>query len=56
MEEAKEALRDLRARTESTEHTDEGMADEVRRLEGYIAEYSKRAERAITSSIQEGED
>ena len=55
VEEAKEALSDLRGRTVSIDQTDEGVAAETRRLEEFIAEYSKRAERAITSSFQEGE-
>ena len=54
-EEAKAALRDLKAQAASAEQIDEGVTAEVRRLEEFIAEYSKRAERAITSSFQEGD-
>ena len=55
VEEAKETLRDLKAREASAEHMDEDVSAGVRRLEEFIAEYSKRAERSITSGSQEGE-
>ncbi len=58
VEEAKEALRDLKERGVSdrqTGQTDDDVASEVRRLEEFIAEYSKRAERSITSGFPEGE-
>ena len=55
VEEAKETLRDLKAREASADHMDEDVSAEVRRLEEFIAEYSKRAERSITSGFQEGE-
>ena len=47
VEEAKETLRDLKEREGSADHVDEDISAEVRRLEEFIAEYSKRAERAI---------
>lgn len=53
VEEAKESLRDLKERGASTDHVEEGAEAEMRRLEEFIAEYSKRAERAITASFQE---
>ena len=55
VEEAKEALQDLKARAGSSAKVAEDLAAEMRRLEEFIAEYSKRAERAITSGLQEGE-
>ena len=55
VEEAKEVLKDLKVRIASHDQIDESVAAEVRRLEEFIAEYSKRAERSITSSFQEGE-
>ena len=54
VEAAKEALRDLKARSVSANQTDNDVASEVRRLEEFIAEYSKRAERSITSGFQAG--
>ena len=54
VEEAKESLRDVKARASAGE-VDESLAAETRRLEAFIAENSKRAERAITSGPQEGE-
>ena len=56
VEEAKEALRDLKARVVSANQTDNDVASEVRRLEEFIAEYSKRAERSITSGFQAGSE
>lgn len=55
VEEAKEALKDLKSRSDGAAGVDEGVVSEMRRLEEFIAEYSKQAERAITSSFQEGE-
>ena len=55
VEEAKDTLKDLKARAASAAQIEEGVAAEIRRLEGFIAEYSKRAERAITASFQEGD-
>ena len=55
VEEAKEVLKDLKVRIASHDQIDESVAAEVRRLEEFIAEYSKRAERSITSSFQEDE-
>ena len=54
VEEAKEALQDLKARASSSAEADKDVAADMRRLEEFIAEYSKRAERAITSGLQEG--
>ena len=53
VEEAKEALRDLKERALSADQGDEGAVAEMRRLEEFIAEYSKQAERDITSRVQE---
>ena len=55
VEEAKVTLRDLNSRAESGQELDEGIQSEVRRLKGFIAEYSRQAERYITSSSQERE-
>ena len=55
VEEAKEALKDLKSRSDGAARVDDGVVAEMRRLEEYIAEYSKQAERAITSSFHEGE-
>ena len=55
VEEAKETLRDLKARADSEEQMDEAVATEMRRLEEFIVEHSNRAERAITSGFQEGD-
>ncbi len=54
VEEAKEALKDLKSGSDGAANVDEGVVAEMRRLEEFIAEYSKQAERAITSSFQEG--
>ena len=53
VEEAKESLHDLKTRSASSNQLDEGAEAEMRRLDEFIAEYSKRAERAITASFQE---
>ncbi|MCE2463407.1 MAG: hypothetical protein J4F46_05780 [Dehalococcoidia bacterium] len=55
VEEAKEALKDLKSKSDGAASVDDGVVAEMRRLEEFIAEYSKQAERAITSSFQEGE-
>ena len=55
VEEAKVTLRDLNSRAESGQELDGGIQSEVRRLKGFIAEYSRQAERYITSSSQERE-
>ncbi len=55
VEEAKEALKDLKSRSGCAPSADDGVVAEMRRLEEFIAEYSKQAERAITSSFHEGE-
>ena len=48
VEDAKAALRVLRQQVRGSGEADEGAAAEMRRLEQFIAEYSKVAERAIT--------
>ena len=53
VEEAKEDLKDLKTKLLPGDNVDEGVAAEVRRLEEFIVEYSKRAERTITSGPQE---
>ena len=55
VEEAKEALRHLKERSVSDDKSNEEVSAEIRRLEDFITEYSKRAERAITSGLQEGD-
>ena len=55
VEEAKAALQKLRAKAGSTGEVDAEVAAETRRLQEFIAESSKRAERAITSGLQESE-
>ncbi|MCH8113223.1 MAG: hypothetical protein IH905_14945 [Proteobacteria bacterium] len=52
VEEAKDALKELKGRVESGEAGDD-TREEIRRLDEFIAENSKRAERAITASFQE---
>ena len=52
IEEAKCALEELIAQAQPAGQTDEKVAAEVRRLEEFIAEHSKQAERDITSSFQ----
>ena len=54
VEEAKEALKSLKSRSDGAAGVDDGVVAEMRRLKEFIAEYSKQAERAITSSFQEG--
>ena len=53
VEEAKGALRSLKSQQTPGQAMDEGVEAEVRRLEGFIAEYSKVAERAITASLRQ---
>ncbi len=52
VEEAKEVLRDLKARAGTSRAMDESVVAEMKRLEQFIAEYSKQAERAITSRVE----
>ena len=52
VDEARRALADLRKRV-GTSGTDDDTGAEIRRLEQFIAEHSKRAEWAITASYQE---
>ena len=54
VEEAKDTLRDLKSQSPAGT-PGKGMAAEIRRLEEFIAEYSKRAERSITGGQQEDE-
>jgi chromosome segregation ATPase len=54
VEEAKEALATLQDRVQAQDVRDEAMEEEMKRLEEFIAEYSKRAGRSITSAYQEG--
>ena len=51
VEETKDTLRDLKAQPAGT--SGEDVAAEIRRLEEFIAEYSKRAERSITGGQPE---
>ena len=55
VEQAKMRLMDLVARRTSGSGEGPSLEAEVRRLEEFIAEYSKRAERAITSAFQEAD-
>ena len=52
VDEARRSLSSLREQTQSSGETEESAA-EILRLEKFIAEYSKRAELAITDSYQE---
>ncbi len=52
VEETKDTLRDLKAQP-PTDTSGEDIAAEIRRLEEFIAEYSKRAERSITGGLPE---
>ena len=52
VEEAKDTLRELRELVQSGQG-DESTGDEIRRLDEFITENSKKAERAITASFQE---
>jgi len=54
VEEAKDTLRNLKSRP-PTGTPGEDVAVKIRRLEAFIAEYSKRAERSITWGRQEDE-
>ncbi len=49
VEEAKDALEKLKERLVGGANSDDQAAAEIRRLEEYIAQYSKQAERAITA-------
>ena len=53
VEEGKDALGLLQANEMSAGQVEDNVATEIRRLEGFIAANSKRAERAITSGFQE---
>ncbi len=53
VEAAKESLGQLKSKQASQGRLNEGEEQEVRRLEGFIAEYSKVAERAITASLED---
>ena len=52
VDEARRSLSDLR-RTVGASAEDDATQGEIRRLERFIAEYSKRAEQAITTDYQE---
>ena len=52
VDEARRALSDLR-RTARASEDDDAALGEIRRLERFIAEHSKRAEQAITTDYQE---
>ena len=53
VEEAKEALSVLKARMEGQQVDEPSVAEELKQLEQFIAEYSKKAERTITLSPQD---
>ena len=55
VDEARRSLQELEQQV-SVSGEDPGAEAEIRRLEQYIAEHSKLAERAITSSYQEQEE
>ena len=55
VDEARRSLHELEQQV-SVSGEDPGAEEEIRRLEQYIAEHSKLAERAITSSYQEQEE
>ena len=55
VEEAKETLRDLKSRPPDPRTSPDDVEAEVRRIQEFIAEYSKRAERSITGGQQEDE-
>jgi hypothetical protein len=55
VDEARQSLSALTQQTRLNGETEES-ASEIRRLEKFIAEYSKRAELAITSSYQERQE
>ena len=52
VEETKDTLRDLKSQPPA-DTSSEDVAAEIRRLEEFIAEYSRRAERAITGGLPE---
>ena len=53
VEKAKETLGSLKRKESSTGRRDQALSVEIRHLEDFIADHSKKAERAITSSFQE---
>jgi chromosome segregation ATPase len=53
VEEAKETLGSLKRRESFAEREDIGLSAKIRHLEKFIADHSKKAERAITSSFEE---
>ena len=53
VEEAKETLGSLKRRESFVEREDIGLSAKIRHLEKFIADHSKKAERAITSSFEE---
>ena len=55
VDEARRSLQEARLRARSSGEDEKTMA-EIRQLEGFIAEHSKRAERAITQNYQDGLD
>ena len=55
VDEARRSLQELKQRIQHTGDNQENI-DEARRLEQFIAEYSKRAEWAITSSYEERQE
>ena len=55
VEEAKASLSKLKARIGNDEEGDQKAQQQIRRLEEYITEYSKQAERAIITMAQGGE-
>ena len=52
VDEARQSLQSLRQRVRASGEDAESAA-EIRRLESFIADHSKRAEQAITSSYEE---
>lgn len=55
VDEARRSLQALKQRIRTSGEDEETLA-EIRRLEQFIADYSKRAERAITTSYQERQE
>lgn len=53
VDEARHSLQSLRQRVGASSGTPVEDADEIRRLEAFIAEHSKMAEQAITASYEE---
>ena len=54
VEEAKQSLQELRVREAPGQPLDEEATREIRRLEKFIAEYSRLAEQAITATHRQG--